>query len=106
MHDNSNSKEEAKYIDNLVVGFWAKGQGSNQGNWNSSQGNQVWNYYEDNYYNRYGYRDKSRGTDSDWVRKEEYKDKSGLYVLLMNRDAYPSNLMMEDMFAKEFKWVK
>ena len=55
-HDDSESDEEAKYLDCEVAGFRAKGQGSNQDSWNSRQGNQGRNYYGDNY-NKLGYRD-------------------------------------------------
>ena len=55
-HDDSESDEEAKYLDREVAGFQAKGQGYNHDSWNSRQGNQGRNCSGDNY-NKSGNRD-------------------------------------------------
>lgn len=40
------------------------------------------------------------------VKKDDYKNKSGLYVLPGNRDANSSNFRMENIIVKVMKKVK
>lgn len=48
----------------------------------------------------------SKYHDGDWKRKDDYKDKSGLYVPLRNCDVGLSYLRMKDMLAKVLKGVE
>lgn len=79
-HDESDFIEEKNYLDREILGFWSKGQRSNQDTLNLRQENQYWSYYGDMY------RDKSRENVGDLKRKDDYKEKSVLHVQLMNYD--------------------
>lgn len=79
----SDMDDETKYLDWEVAGFWSKGQGK-----------QGRNYYSDRY------RDISRERDSDWRCKDNYQEKSGIYVPPDSRD---SESRMEAMLPKLVK---
>ncbi|KAF3653224.1 hypothetical protein FXO38_15745 [Capsicum annuum] len=49
------------------------------------------------------YRDRSRDRDSDWKRKDDYKDKSGLDIPPGNCDADSGNSRMDALLAKLVK---
>lgn len=91
---DSNSEEEAKYLDCELVGFRTKGQGPNQDFWNSRKGNQGRNYYGDRF------RVRSKECDGDWRRKDDYKEKGDMYVPPDNRN---TKSKMEAILSKLVK---
>lgn len=58
-HDDCDSNVNKNYLDDQVVGFLVKFQGSNQDTWHQSQGNQGQKYFKDNNYNKLRYKDRS-----------------------------------------------
>lgn len=73
----SDTKDEEKYSDREIVGFWAKVKGSAQETWDSRQENLGWNYYRDKY------RDRRSEWNSDKRIKDDYKVYNFMYYLVL-----------------------
>lgn len=65
-----------------------------------------YNYYKVNNYNRSAYRDSSRGKYNNWKKKDDYKDKSYLYVPPRSLNTDLNNSRMEHMLEKGVKGVE